>query len=346
MATIKEVARRAGVSHGTVYNVMSGAAEVSPDLRKRVEKASRELGYRPNHIARSLKTRHSQMLGMVISDITNPFFPEMVRGAEEAALARGYVLTIFNTDDRIEREHRVFDILRSRQTDGLLVVVALPRGGHGHLRELLEEGTRIVCLDRIPHGFAVDAVTVDNEGGVRSAIDHLVAEGHTRIGYIGGRADQLVAGERLAGYLAGLSAAAIHPVKEWIKEGDFRPDSGYALAMELLSRRSRHPSALFVANILMTTGVLRALEELGLETPRDLALATFDRIALMDSFRPHLTSVMQPSYEIGRRGAELLMDRIEGKVKDQVPVRVKLDTTLVIRQSTVGEFSDKVPKAG
>lgn len=162
---------------------------------------------------------------------------------------------------------------------------------------------------------------------------HLLAQGYRKIGYIGGRSDQLVARERLSGYLAGLRTAGLQPVAEWVCEGDFRPESGYALAKAMLSAAAR-PSALFVANILMTTGVLRAMEELGLETPRDLALATFDHIVLMDAFRPHLTSVVQPSYEIGWQAANLLIDRIEGKVEQSGPVRIKLRTKLRVLQST------------
>lgn len=334
MATLKEVARESGVSLGTVYNVMSGAKVVSPVLRKRVELAAKKLGYRPDHIARSLKTRQTHTLAMLISDITNPFFPEMVRGAEDAAIARGYMMTTFNTDDRIERERQVLEFVQSRRVDGLLVVPALPRGGHKHLREIAQAGTRIVCLDRYPKGFAVDTVTVDNEGAVRSAVEHLIAQGHRDIGFIGGRRDLLVSVDRLRGFDSALRLHGIRPSEEWVLEGDFRPESGYLAGKSILAG-PRRPGALFVANILMTTGVLRAMGELGLETPRDLALATFDHLDLLDAFRPRLTCVVQPSYEIGKRGANLLIDRIEGIAADAAPVHIRLDTELRVRESSM-----------
>jgi LacI family transcriptional regulator len=335
MATLKEVAREAEVSLGTVYNVLSGAKSVSAPLRRRVEIAARKLDYRPNHVARSLKLRQTHMLAMLISDIANPFFPEMVKGAEDAALRRGYMLTTFNTDDRIERERKVLELVQARRVDGLLVVPALPRGGHKHLREALKAGTRIVCLDRYPKGFAVDTVTVENEAGVESAVSHLVQQGHTSIGFIGGRPDLLVSLDRLRGFVSALSRHGLRRVDAWVREGDFRPESGYRLGKELLASHDR-PSALFVANILMTTGVLRAMEELGLETPRDLALATFDHIGFMDAFRPRLTCVVQPSYEIGRRGADLLIDRLEGDARDGAPVHIRLATELRVRESSIG----------
>ena len=334
MPTLKEVAREADVSLGTAYNVLSNARMVSPALRRRVETAARKLGYRPNHIARSLRIRQTHTVGMIISDITNPFFPEMVRGAEDAAMSRGYMLSTFNTDDRIEREQQVLELLQSRRVDGLLVVPALPRGGHDHLRQAIEGGTPIVCLDRVPKELAVDSVTVENEAGVQGAVEHLLAQGHTGIGFIGGRRDLLVSKERLKGFQRALAAQGIQPVKEWVREGDFRPESGYTVAKQMLALPER-PTALFVANILMTTGVLRAMEDLGIESPRDLAVATFDHIALMDAFRPHLTSVVQPSYEIGKRGADLLIDRIEGKASASGPVHLRLKTELRVRDSTL-----------
>lgn len=332
MPTLKEVAIRAGVSLGTASKVLSSSGNVAQELRDRVHTAARELGYRANQVARGLKTGRSRMIGMVISDITNPFFPEMVRGAEDAALKRGYVLTIFNTDDRIEREQLAFDILHSRGADGILAVVALPkRGRHEHLARALTSGTPVVCLDRIPRGIDCDSVTVDNIGGVASGVEHLVSQGHRKIGYIGGHEDLYISADRRRGFEKGLQQAGLKPQPDWMKSGDFRPDSGYVLAKELLLQHDR-PGAIFVANILMTIGVLRAAEELGLAIPQDIAIATFDHIALTDVFRPRLTVVEQPSYEIGRRGVELLLDRIDNPGAPRV--RLKLPTKLVIRDSS------------
>lgn len=333
MATLKEVAALAQVSLGTASKVMSGAENVSLKLRGRVERAAAQLNYRPNHVARSLKTRQTRTLGMVVSDLANPFFPEMVRGAEDAALGRGYVLMTFNTDDQPERERRIFDLLQARGVDGLLVVLALPKGGNEALLGRIQADTPVVCLDRQPESLAVDVVAVNNEASVAGAVAHLVERGYREIGLIGGRKDLYISEARERGFLSGLAAAGITPNPEWILEGSFRPESGYRLAKTLLGGANR-PRALFVANMMLTAGVLKAMEELGLETPRDVAIATFDSIRLMDSFRPRLTAVVQPSYEIGRQGAELLMDRIEGTIASAQPIHLELPTELRIAEST------------
>src|SRR5258706_1431089 len=161
MATIKDVARRAGVSVGSVSNVMSGAAVVKEPLRERIEQAIKDLNFHPNHAARSLKSRKTHALGMVISDITNPFFPLLVRGAEDGALKRGYLLNIFNTDDDNKREQSIFAMLRARRVDGVLAVVAPSAGTPAHLQETMAAGIPLVCLDRIPLALPVDSVVVD-----------------------------------------------------------------------------------------------------------------------------------------------------------------------------------------
>ena len=160
MATIKEVARRAGVSVGTVSNVMAGLATVSTDLRERVEAVMIALDYQPSHVARSLKIKQTHTLAMVISDITNPFFPMMVRGAEDAAAENGYTLSIFNTDDDLEKERSVCQILGSRRIDGLLLVPALVRRDDNHVQRLVNSGTPVVWLDRIPEHLDMDSVGV------------------------------------------------------------------------------------------------------------------------------------------------------------------------------------------
>lgn len=329
MSTIKEVARRAGVSVGTVSNVLAGLKTVSPDLRRRVDRVIRDLDYRPNQVARSLKTRQTHTLGMVISDITNPFFPELVRGAEDAAAAQGFMLATFNTDDRVGREKQVLDILRARRVDGVLLVVALPREKTAHVQMLLESGMPIVCLDRHPRGLTVDSVTVDNAGGVREAILHLVAQGARRIAYLGGQRSFYIAADRLAGYRAALREAGIPLDANLVREGDFRRESGFRMGGELLDQK---PDAIFSANILMTLGVLDAMEKRGLSSPRDLLLATFDYLALMNAFHPRLTAVAQPSYRIGHEGARLLIERIQGQRSD--PVQLVLPTTLEIGETT------------
>ncbi len=337
MPTIKDVASRAGVSVGTVSNVLSGSATVTDDLRTRVEEAIAELDYRPNLIARSLKKRQTNTLGMIISDIVNPFFPEMVRGAEDAAAAAGYILTTFNTDDRVERERQVFELLRSRRVDGLLLVVALIRGDLSHVQRAAAEGLPIVCLDRRPEGLDLDSVTVDNTGGVRSCIEHLIERGHRRIAIITGGPGKYLAKNRLQGYLDAMAAAGLPLDPALIRDGNFRRESGLAIAKELLTS-ANPPTAIFSCNYGLNLGVVQAVEELGLESPRDIALATFDRLKLTEVFRPHVTSVEQPSYEIGAQGTRLLIERIKTPAEGSERVHIQLPTALRIAESSAGRL--------
>jgi len=335
MPTIKEIAKRARVSIGTVSNVINNSAVVSPRRRERVLATIRELDYHPNHVARSLKVKQTRMLGMVISDITNPFFPQLVRGAEDVALRHNYLLITFNTDDKIDREKQVLAVLRARRVDGILLVVAPGTGSHGHILNAVKAGIPTVCLDRLPVGVNVDSVSVDNIGGTRTCVQHLIAMGHRRIGIVTGPTVLQTARERFQGYTEALKKAGIPIKSELIREGDFRLESGQALGRELLASGDR-PSAVFVSNNMMALGTLRAMEELGLRCPEDVAIAMFDDFPLADAFRPRLTAVAQPAYSIGYRGAELLIQRIEKKRLDQSPIRIHLGTELKIRDSTAG----------
>ncbi len=335
MATLREIADRAGVSVGTVSNVINGTAVVSAERRERVLAAIRELDYQPNHVARSLKLKRTRMLGMVISDITNPFFPQLVRGAEEAALKNNYLLITFNTDDNVEREKRVLSVLRQRRVDGILLVVAPNAGDDGHIRSILDSGIPFVCLDRLPAGIEVDSVSVDNVAGARDCVRHLISMGHRRIAILAGPRAVQTAAERLQGYQEALREAEIPLDPGLVLEGDFRSESGHRLGRALLAGSDR-PTAVFVCNNMMALGLLRALADLGLNCPRDVAVASFDDFPLAEAFQPRMTAVAQPAYSIGYRGAELLIARIEQRPAEPHPSRIRLATQLVVRESSTG----------
>jgi LacI family transcriptional regulator len=331
MPTIVEVAKRAQVSIATVSNVIRGTRRVSPALQERVRAAIRELDYSPNEIARSLKVKQTRMLALVLPDITNPFFPEIIRGAEDTAFERGYFLMTANTDEQIGRERRIVSALRSYRVDGILLASA-PGKDSNHIRSVMRGGISIVCLDRTVAGIKTDAVLLDNVRGGRECVRHLIQGGHSRIAIITGSLALQTGLERLRGYEEALREADIPVDRKLVFEGDFRDESGYRLGKELLQRRVK-PTAIFVCNGVMTLGVLKAFEEMGVQCPDDIALATFDDLAMDRSFHPHLTAVVQPGYEMGARAATSLMDRDEGKLKDE-PSIVRIVPTLVIREST------------
>jgi LacI family transcriptional regulator len=338
MATIKEVAKRAKVSVGTVSNVVSGSAPVSPKLRERVLKAIGDMDYEPNHVARSLKVRQTHMLGMVLSDITNPFFPQMVRGAEDAALSHGFLLVTFNTDDHLEREKQILSVLRTRRVDGILLVMSPNDGDWTHIRNTIAAGIPVVCLDRVPPRLSVDSVSTDNVSGAEMCVRHLISMGHSHIGIITGVSELQTARDRLKGYENALRGAGIPVEQDLIREGDFRMETGYRLGKGLLLG-ARRPSALFAANAMMGLGVVKAIEELGLRCPEDVAIAMFDDLPLAEALRPHLTAVAQPAYSIGFQGTELLIGRIEGRVTGRKPIAIRLEPELKVRESSLGPVS-------
>jgi LacI family transcriptional regulator len=330
MATIKEVARRANVSVGTVSNVLSGAVPVSERLKQRVLEVVRELDYHPNHVARSLKIRQTKMLGMVVSDITNTFFPQVVRGAEDAAWKHRYILITLNSDDQLERERQVLAALRARRVDGILLVAASSDGDLSHIQGALDSGIPVVCIDRPITSLPVDCLSVDNVAGSRKAVEHLIACGHRRIGIVNGPLTLQLARERLEGCRQALAAAGIPFDESLVRDGGFRAESGYEASLDLL--RGAKPPAVYSTNAMMTLGLLRAINELGLRCPEDVAIATFDDPVYSQAVRPELTCIAQPAYELGYSGAEMLIRRLQAP---ETPRTVSLlETELKVRQST------------
>jgi len=334
MATLKEVARRARVSAGTVSHVLNGNTPVSPALRKRVQQAIVALDYHPDHVARSLKTGRTKTVGIVIPDIANPFFPQIIRGAESVLWGQDYSLLTFNTDDDLERERRALSFLRSRRADGVLLIVAPNKGDVSHIRRTVDAGIAVVCLDRAPEGLnEVDSVSVDDVAGAKECVSHLVAMGHRDIAMLTGSLTLSNVRDRVKGYKEALREAGIPILQELILEGDFRKGTGTRLCHEAFAVRRGRPTALFISNMLMTLGALEALTELGVRCPEDVAVATFDGFSLPALFRPTITAVVQPVYEIGRLGAEMLLQRLDSGAQSP-PVHRKLVTELQVREST------------
>lgn len=333
IARIRDVALRAGVSIGTVSNVLANSPKVNPELRGRVEQAIRELQYEPNHAARSLATRSSKSIGVVISDITNPFFPLLVRGVEDVALRHGYTLTVQNTDDRLEREKSSLAVLRARGSDGVLLVCAPNvEADVQHLCSLREAGVKLVCLDRVPAGFDCDAVVADNEKGARQCVRHLHLLGHRHIAAILGPSGLQNSADRTRGYREALRECGLAWDSRLEREGDFRLEGGYRLAKDLLLSETP-PTAIFAANCMMGLGVLKAIQACGLSCPQHVSLAVYDDYPGADIFRPTLTVVAQPAYDIGRRGTEMLISRLSGGAVGPPWLEI-LPPELIVREST------------
>ncbi|GGM01817.1 LacI family DNA-binding transcriptional regulator [Nakamurella endophytica] len=309
MPTISDVARVAGVSTATVSRVLNGNTEVDAAMAARVRTAVDQLAYRPSRIARSLRTRRSAVLGLVISDIRNPFFTDMVRGVEDVAFANGYSVVLCNSDENLGKER---DYLQLAIAESMAGVILAPASlDETDVSALTGPGIPVVTVDRRAPDPAVDRVLIDNARGARLAVGHLVDQGYRRIACVSGPTTISTGAERLAGYRAVVRSRRLRTGAELIRFADFHEASGRSAMSELLAAR-QDIDAVFVANNLMTLGALQAVADAGLVIPDDIAVVGFDDMSWAPLLRPPLTTVAQPTYDLGAETARLLLDRING----------------------------------
>lgn len=327
--TIRDVAEAAGVSPATVSRVLNGKQDVGTELRHRVLAAVTELGYRPNGPARSLRTRAAMVLGIIISDITNPFFTAMVRGVEDRAHQAGYSVVLANADEDLAKESRYLEVAAAEQLAGVLLSPAV--AAETRVDVLLERGIPVVTIDRKLATAPIDSVTVNNRQAAQDATAHLIAQGCRRIGIVAGPVKTTTGASRLAGFRAAMRTAGRAPDPALIAHADFRTVGGYEATRRLL-RLAQPPDGLLVSNNLMTVGALQAITEADLAIPDDIAVVGFDDASWTTALRPPLTVVAQPTYEIGRQATELLFRRI---ARQSFPPRhIVLKATLVERGSS------------
>lgn len=325
----KDVAALAGVSPAVVSYVLNGGPRgVAPKTKAQVLAAIDELGYRPNGIARSLRTSRTMTLGLVVPDSANPFFAELARAVEEAAFAAGYTLLVGNATEDEGRQTTYVRTFLQRQVDGILLVPA--HGPVDCLKELEDSNRPWVVLDRrIGHLSDVSQIVADGRGGAREATRHLIEHGRRSVACIAGPADVTTTQDRVAGWSDALADAGIRPTKAAVKHVPFGRWAGYRAACDLL--RDSSPDALFVASDEQALGALRALAELGLNCPDDVAVASFDGIAAAAFAVPSLTTMAQPFDLLGQHGIARLVDRMTDPAR---PADVStLPVTLVARGS-------------
>jgi DNA-binding LacI/PurR family transcriptional regulator len=320
---------------GTVSHVITGSVNVSEPLRLKVQAAIRKLNYHPNHVARSLKTSKTLTLGIIVPDMTISFFPQVIRGAETAARQKGYSLIAVNSDDDGERQKELLSLLRSQRVEGILMVIAAAPTPLSQLMRILDASIPMVCLDRIPDRVPVDSVSVEDEEAAEMGVRHMIQMGARRIVLMTGPLALKNERRRLQGYRQALQSAGIAIDEELIWQGNLRSDdvSG-VFQQKLTALGGRRPDAVFCTNGPTALGVLRALRGCGLETPRDIAFATFDELAVDDLFSPSITTVVQPAYDIGFRAAQILLQRIEGEAPEGESITVRLPATLKVRESS------------
>lgn len=323
--TMHDIAKLASVSLGTVSHVINGKVSVSEEVRKRVQNAIDELGYRPNHLSRALRTNRTNIIGMVIPDITNPFFPSVVRGVEDVAFAANYRLLLCNADNDVNKEAAYLDDLRAFMPAGIILI---PSQDH---KMSWTESYPLVCIDRPPADWPGDSVTVQNFEGGYAAGKHLIQLGHEVIGVLRGPTNVVTANERIKGFTKALKEHGLQLSPEYVQESLFNQESGYLCAMRLL-RMVPRPTALFAGNDLIAVGALSAVKASKLRCPEDVSIVSFDGMSFTEFTDPTLTSIVQPSYQLGHAAARLLLDRIEGDTSEARHLVLK--TELKIRDST------------
>ncbi|GGN28523.1 LacI family transcriptional regulator [Lentzea pudingi] len=328
MATMREVAGRAGVSTATVSRALSGNPTVDPDLAARVRSAAHALGYRPNGVARSLRRQTTAVLALIISDVENPFFTAIARGVEDTAQSAGYSVVLCNSDESTAKERRYVDVLLQEQVAGVIVS---PTSAAGALEPLWDNGTPVVAVDRPLPGLECDTVLVDSRVAANVATTHLAAQGYQRIGCLTGPVGVHTADDRLAGYRDALRAAKRRSAADLVRRAEFRTVGAKRSAADLFGI-AEPPDGLLVANSTMATGTLEAMSELGLRAGRDVGLVAFDDSPWATLVDPPLTVISQPAYQIGTMAAQLLLARIGGDAR--APRTITLNAQLVVRGSS------------
>jgi LacI family transcriptional regulator len=328
VATVKDVAERAGVSTATVSRVLSGSGGVREPLKSRVLAAAQSLAYRPNRAARDLRVRSSRTVGVLIPDIENPFFTSVICGIEEALRETDYSLLLANYSENPDQETRGLETFRAEGVRGLIFVAS--RAPSQLYAELGNAGMAMVAVSRVPNRLRIDQVTVANRDGAYNATAHLLRLGHKRVAIINGPLALTTARDRQSGYEDALRDAGLPVDESLVVHCDFRHAEGRA-AMEQLLDQASPPSALFTASNLLTLGALQAIHERALDIPGQVAIVGFDDMPWATSLRPPLTTVAQPAFEVGRTAAGLLLDRIQ---KPAIARRqVVLETRLIVRSS-------------
>jgi LacI family transcriptional regulator len=330
--TLRDVAAEAGVHPATASRALNEQTRelVNGDTAQRVVAAATRLGYRPNPIARGLKTNRSYTIGVVVPDLRNPLFPPIARGIEDRLEPAGYTSLLANTDNDPERERLSFDALRARQVDGFITATA--QRDHPLLREVTAAGVPVVLVNRVTDGDALPCVVADDRGGMRAAVDHVSGMGHERIAYVGGSLGLSTGAERHAGFAEAMTAAGLDVDPALVAVGaTYAEAEGTRLTGELLA--SGHPfTAIVAGNDLMALGCIDALRQGGVEVPRDVSVVGFNDMDWSDRFSPPLTTIRVPHHELGVEAAALLLERL---ADPRAPARrVVLPVELVVRGST------------
>ncbi|NLO99423.1 MAG: LacI family transcriptional regulator [Clostridiaceae bacterium] len=326
-STIKDVAKRAGVSTATVSRVINGDPRISSKTKEKVLISIRELDYKINNIARSLKTNKTHTIGFICPELANTFFMTVAKGVEDELRKYGYSVIVCNSNESVEEEKERITLLLEKCVDGVIIIPASHSGSH--FKDLTEQGIPVVLADRLVEDFSSDAVLVDNINGSYAVIEHLINSGYRRIGYIGGDIRLTSAKERDEGYKRALRDYLIPIDDNIIKYGDYHKQSGYDKMRELMEEKDP-PEIVFISNYYMHVGATKFLIEQKEANRRNVAIASFDDMELASLLEFCKVLVSQPMLEIGNKAAGMLIQRINDS-KDHEPQIIRLKTQLIVK---------------
>jgi DNA-binding LacI/PurR family transcriptional regulator len=331
--TLKHIAEELGVSAMTVSRALNDRDNVDEKTKERVRKKARSMGYTPNKVAKSLVSRKTHTIGVVIPEITHAFFPEVVRGIEEVIYNSGYQLFLTNANEQFDREKESIETLRAQRVDGLLISSSLTREDYSFYERIIKGGTNVVFFDRCIENIGASSVSVNDRQSSKEVTEHLILEhGYDKIAHLSGPQKVSIGKERLQGYKDALETHNLTINNEWIIQSGFKEDTGYEAMVRLIEKGHEHlPEAIVAVNDPTAIGAIRAINEYGLSIPDDIALVGFTDDIRSSMLDVPLTTVHQPAYKMGERAAQKLIEVIED---DEAPIeKIEVPTTLKIRSS-------------
>lgn len=332
MVTIYDIAKQANVSAMTVSRVINNTGKISEKTRNKVKRVMEELNYIPNHMARSLVTQQTNILYLLITDITNPFYTTLARGAEDAALKSGYYLLFGNSDENLDKEGQYINTVLTTRVDGVLIA---PTGDRSvpHLNKLEQHEIPFVLLDREVPGIACDIVLGDSRDSGRRLVEYIVSQGHHRIAMINGASTISSARMRLQGYYDGLKLNDV-PVREsYVLETNFKRSEDASEIAAWLEQLDPFPTAIVAGNNMLAVEVIRLLKAKGLRIPEDVSIACFDELGPYSEVDPFLTVISQQAYQFGYLGMQMLIERIQNQGSEEPWKKIVLPSDLIIRRS-------------
>lgn len=329
---MKEIAEELGLSAMTVSRAINNKTNVDEKTRERVLEKARSMGYTPNHVAKSLVSSKTYTIGVVIPEISHSFFPEVVRGIEEVTYHTNYQLILTHTAEAFDREMDALNTLRSKRVDGILISTAQSVTDYDFYEEIIESGMPFVFFDRCVENIGASCVSVNDRASSRQITEHLIGHGYEKIGYLNGPRKVSIGRERLEGYLEAMEMAGLPVREEWIVQSSFHEPGGREAMKQLLELPEQdRPRAVAAVNDPVALGAMEVLKERGYSIPGDVAVTGFTddiRASLVD---PGLTTIRQPAYEVGKKGAEKLIQAIENE--GETVENIEIVTELVIRES-------------